>query len=91
MSALRQQVDGAAAASEKTAEDLVEGTKELRAQAAAMMEEAKLASAAYQAALAAGQTDGLAELEAKAKQVHTLSTVGHASPHANIQRHQISD
>merc|ERR1711918_219847 len=32
------------------------------------MEEAKLASAAYQAALAAGQTDGLAELEAKAKQ-----------------------
>merc|ERR1711998_86873 len=63
-----KEVEEAAAASQKQAEEMIEGTKNLRSEAAAAMEEAKLASAEYQSALASGQGDGLATLEQKAKQ-----------------------
>merc|ERR1711998_593881 len=63
-----QKAAEAAAAAQKQAEEMIEGTKNLRSEAAAAMEEAKLASAEYQSALASGQGDGLATLEQKAKQ-----------------------
>jgi hypothetical protein len=63
-----KQVEEVAAAAEKEAKEMIAATKALRAKAASTMEQAKLASAEYQSALASGQKEGLASLEQTAKQ-----------------------
>lgn len=63
-----KEVQKIAAESQAETEKLITATKALRTEAAAAMQEAKMASAEYQSALSSGQLEGLAALEATAKQ-----------------------